>query len=682
MKNLNPLLSMSLMTFLSVAPVAAFSESVAGAGDTKTRLESIVVVGEKMNRSLKDTTSSVSVISEDELASLKHLTISSAVSEIPNVVALSGAVPDIRGISGNGSAGGFNSISGGAKARVSTLIDGVSEPFVADKTGDTGLWDVDQIEVYRGPQSTINGRNSIGGSIVMTTKDPSFDWEGAARVAYRNQAQYVDTAVMLSGPVLEDELAFRISAQHLDGETLTDDTEFATNPADYDLNELKSDQLKTKLLWAPTEDFQALLSYSGNKQTGDTGRVYYQGTNPQDYQRIFFRDTEHDSDTFSAKFNYQISDGLRLQVLSSVMDYDWGFDTYEASPSAEQQVAFAEDNMSLDAQLYFGQAGDAFSGLLGLAYFEREQEVTSRGAYIYDGDDESDSKALYGEVTIALSDRFNVIAGGRVEKETQDRHFVYGPIDSNLDESETFVLPKLVLQYEVSDETTLALSGRQGYNAPGGALNFAAQEYYYYDKERVNTFEFSVRSTLADGDVSLGANLFYNDYDGYQALSSTRFITNMDQVVTYGAELEVFAQLTPNLAVNAGLGLLETDIKDAGEDYAAANGNELNSAPSVTANLGLKYWLTPELNAGVSVNYVGEYFGDFENTEGRIAGDYTLTRVYANYDIGHWSFSAFVNNLLDEEALLTEEPASGRYPEGYAAIVEPRNIGVSFTYSL
>ena len=680
MKNLSTVSSVSVMALLSLSPLTALSKPAQE--NVGPRLETVIVIGEKVERSLKDTTSSVSVISEDVLSTLQHLSITSAVSEVPNVVSLSGAVPDIRGISGNGSAGGFNSISGGAKARVSILIDGVAEPFVADLTGDSGIWDIEQIEVYRGPQSTSNGRNSIGGSIYITTKKPSFEWEGATRLGYRSEEKYVDTALMLSGPLIDNKLAFRISAQHLDGETLTDETEYETNPADYDLNELTSDRLKAKLLWTPTEDFQALLAYSGNKEAGDTGRIYYEGTDPWSYKRIFFRDIEHDSDTFSATFNYRISEGLSLEVLTAVMDYQWGFDSYEASPAREQKLRFEEDNTTLDAKLSIGQAGDTVTGILGLAYFEREQDVVSTGAFPYNGDDESDSKAIYGELTIALNETLNLIAGGRVEKESQTRNFTYLPIISKLEESETFVLPKLALQYELSDDTTLALSGRKGYNAPGGALNFTAQEYYYFDKETVDTYEFSVRSSFADGKVSLGANVFYNNYEGYQALSSTRFIINMDEVVTYGAELELYAQLSQSLVLNAGLGLLETDIKEAGADYAAANGNELNSAPQVTANLGLKYWLTQELHAGASVNYVDDYFGDFNNTDGRVAGGYTLTRVFANYDTGHWSVSAFVNNLLDEEEILTNEPAGGRYPNGYSAIIEPRNMGLSVTYSL
>ncbi|MBL4631240.1 MAG: TonB-dependent receptor, partial [Paraglaciecola sp.] len=245
----------------------------------------------------------------------------------------------------------------------------------------------------------------------------------------------------------------------------------------------------------------------------------------------------------------------------------------------------------------------------------------------------------------------------------------------------TIFLPKLVVQYDWSKDTTLAISARKGYNAAGGALNFTAQEYYYFDEEEVNTFELSSRSVFADGDAFLSANIFYNDYSGYQALSSTRFIINMDEVSTYGLELELTANVSDDVEFKAGLGLLKTDIADAGVNYPDVEGNELNSAPAITANLGVKYWLTETFNIGFSANYVDEYYGDFTNTAERVAGDYSLVRLYSSYEYNDWLVSAYINNALDEDALLSIEPAGGRYPDGYKSIVDPRTMGVSVTYS-
>lgn len=671
-----PRMVATLLTGWIVLPAVAVESS------RPTGMEEIVVVGEKTQRSLKDTASSVSVISEETLNSMQHQTITDAVAEIANVVVLSGAVPDIRGVSGNGSAGGFNSISGGARARVTTLIDGVAEPFVADLTGDSGIWDIQQIEVYRGPQSTSNGRNSLAGSIYIKTKDPSFDWEGAVRLGYRNNDNYVDAAAVLSGPIIEDTLAFRLSVQQLDAETITDETEFATNPAHYDLNEINTSRVKGKLLWKPSDQFQALLAYSTNKEQGDTGRIFYEGPDFSAHNRLFFRNIENDSDTTSVTINYELSDSLSLDVLLAEMDYEWGFDSYEATAAKEQQLAFDETNRTFDAKLNFGLDHDTWSGFVGLAYFDREQDVESLGAFAYGGDDESDSKAIYGEVDYALADAWTLTVGLRVQKEAQLRNFTYGSIDAVLDQDDTITLPKLVLQYELSDQTTLAISARKGYNAAGGALNFTAQQYYFYEEEKVDTYEGSIRRSLADGTVNLSANVFYNNYDGYQALSSTRFITNLDEVVTYGAELEVVSRPRANLELRAALGLLRSDVKDAGVGYPNADGNELNSAPSVTANIGGQYWLTNAFSVGVSMRYVDDYYGDFENTEGREAGGYTVTRLKANYETEKWRVAAFVNNVLDEEEYVTKEPISGRYPNGYVSVVDPRSIGFSVTYSL
>ena len=455
----------------------------------------------------------------------------------------------------------------------------------------------------------------------------------------------------------------------------------------FDPNEVKTNRLKTKLLWKPSamDNFSALLTYSSNSEKGDTGRNYFTADDPRKFIPVFQRVIDTDSKTTSLKLDYAINDGMSLDVLMAVMDYQWGFDGYEAVEAAQSQVRMDEDNTTLDAKLNFGLNSNELTGFVGLAYFKREQDFGSTGASVYHGTDTSDSKAIYGEVSYDLAEDWTVIAGGRVERESQKRDFNMAfrgdMLHADLDREKTINLPKLVLQYRMTDDTTVSLSGRRGYNGGGGAITFVTNEYYYFDAETVNTYELSTRSSLAGSDVNLSTNVFYNDYDGYQALSSSRKITNMDQAVTYGLELELTAMLTEDFQLNAGLGLLETEIKDAGDEYPDAEGNELNSAPGLTASLGGKYWVNESLNVGVSANYIDEYYGDLNNTKERMAGDFVLMRLNASYETDNWLISAFVNNALDKEAITVAEPAGGRYPHGYAAIVDPRNVGVSVTYS-
>ncbi|MEP1384686.1 MAG: TonB-dependent receptor, partial [Paraglaciecola sp.] len=317
-------------------------------------------------------------------------------------------------------------------------------------------------------------------------------------------------------------------------------------------------------------------------------------------------------------------------------------------------------------------------GFFGVYYFNRDQDILSSGAYSYFGDDESTSVAVYGETSFMVSNDVNIVVGGRLEKESQDRHFVFGAIDSILDQDTNIFLPKLVFQYAWTPDTTLSISARKGYNAAGGALNFAAGEYYFFDEERVNTYELSSRTQLENG--FLNANIFYNDYEGFQALSTARSIVNMPEVTTYGAELEYNTILSEDIELNVGVGLLQSNIEDAGDIYSVVDGNELDSAPSFNASLGARYWFNDQFNFGASARYVGEYFGDFTNTSERVAGDYTLVRINASYTADEWLFTAYIDNVFDETAIITKEPAGAFYESGYAAIADPRNVGVSATY--
>ncbi|NTS78052.1 TonB-dependent receptor [Catenovulum sp. SM1970] len=666
--------------------IACAISSPALADDNQIKsIEVITVMGEKIEKSLKDTTSSVSVISEELLSNGQYQSLSAAVSEIPNVVVTSGAVANIRGVSGNGSATGFGSFTGGAKARVSTIVDGVAEPFVADLTGDTGLWDIEQVEVFRGPQSTINGRNSMGGIIFVKTKDPTFDWTGAARLGYRDESRYIDSAFALSGPVLDDELAFRVSGEVIDGETFSEGLEFDSNPTSLDLNEIKTERFRSKLLWESSaiEGLSVLASFSHNNQKGDTGRQYFLGQSTDKFVPTFQRYITTISNTSSIKFDYVINDAYSVDVLVAHMNYSWGFDSYEANAEELQVVDMQDDSDTFDAKFNFGLNSEVLKGFVGIAYYEREQDFLSIGSYPYGGDDTSKSTAIYGEASYALDEQWKIIAGGRIQKEEQKRNFEaqFGPmyINEDLDNDNTVNLPKLVVQYAITPDTTLALSARRGYNAGGGDLTWPENIYYYYDEETVNTYELSARSSFDD--INLSANAFYNNFAGYQASDKNRAIKNIDKAVTYGLELEANTMLGNNWQARTALGLLESEIKEVDENFGDIKGNELNAAPNLTASIGVTYWFNGDLQFAVDTTYVGEFYADIQNLESQQAGDYSTTRFSADYVFNNWRIAAFVNNVFDDDTMTVKQEPSQRNPEGYFAILDPRNMGVSVTYN-
>ncbi|MCX4192557.1 TonB-dependent receptor [Methylophaga sp. OBS1] len=644
-------------------------------------LNDIVVSGEKQDRTLKNTTSSVTVIENEALKSTQYQNLRDVISVVPNVVVQTGVVPNVRGITGNGGAGGFNSISGGANARFITLVDGVAQPFVADFTGDSGLWDIEQIEVYRGPQSTNNGRNSIAGAMYIQTADPTFDWEGKLRLGYRNKDQYIDKAVVLSGPIIDNTLAFRFSGQVIDGQTITSNEAYDTNPTDIDLNELDTEQGRLKFLWLPTDDLELMFTHAKYNEEGDAGRRYFEDTSTDGYYKTFFRDMDTETDTTSIDMHYQLNDSTSFDVLLAVMDYEFGFKSYQANPAQTQFLLFEDRNKTFDVKINFGEGSHALNGFVGFDYFEREQDIASTGAYVYGGEDESDSKALYGEINFGLTDRLVLTGGLRYQNESQERDFVYTGTPYRLTEDNTILLPKLALQYDLTDNTLIGVSARKGYNSAGGALD-TTDDYYYYDEEEVNTYELFSRSEFDDGRYLLRANLFFNDFDGYQGQNSLRRIVNVDKVETYGAEIEGTAWVTDDLELQLGLGLLHTEVKEGGINYTGVDGNELNSAPETTANLAATYYVNDNFNLGGNIQYTGGYYGDVENTEEREVGGFSLINLRASYRVGDLELAAFVNNITDKRARRLREPANPpRTPLPYADFVEPRHVGISATYT-
>lgn len=681
------------LNFLTLAVLSSsvFSSHFAYAESSDTErknLETITVIGEKTQRTLKDTASSVSVITSEILESGQYLSIANALSDIANVVTLSGAQPDIRGVSGNGSATGFHSFAGGSKARVSTLIDGVAEPFIADLSGDTGLWDIEQVEVFRGPQSTSNGRNSFAGAVIIKTKDPLFDWQGSARLGYRNQENYLDTAFAITGPVVEDELAVRISAQHVDGQGINKGDVYDTNPViPFDLNELKTSRVRAKLLWKPAnvKALNVMFSHSFNQEKGDSGRNYYLADEPWSFRPSFQRYMDTSSNTTSANVDYQLSESQSVEILVSYMTYEWGFNEYAETVASQSDVLMKDDSYTVDGKFNMGLDSNQFSAFIGLSHYKRSQDFRSIGPFAYNGDDSSKSSAIYGEIEYMVNEQWHVIAGGRIEKEAQTRNFNANfrgqPLSELLDNDKTIALPKLVVQYAVTDNTTLSASARRGYNAGGGTISFASNEYYYYGQETVNTYEISSRSSLNDGDINISANLFFNNFNDYQGSDSSRKITNIDDATSQGLEVELDAMLTKDLQLTAGLGLLSTEVKAANSEFGDIIGNQLSSAPEYTASLGTKFWFTDQLTISASANYVDEYFGDMNNTKERVAGGYTTARFNIDYQVDTWRVSAFINNAFDKKAFTVVEPPGRGTPEGYVAVVEPRSIGINVTYS-
>jgi outer membrane receptor protein involved in Fe transport len=419
--------------------------------------QEIVITGEKIDRSLQETVSSVAVTTDDRLANENIQTLSDIFNRTANVSETYGSTGfTIRGIANQG-------VSGAGDAPVATIyVDGAAMPDQLVGVGPTDLWDVAQVEIFRGPQSTLQGLNALSGAIVIRTQDPTMDWSGRARVTL---AEY-DTAhfaAAFGGPLAPGELAFRVAAEKRDSDGFIRNV---TRNTDEDPTDALT--LRGKLLWTPSAlpGFEARLGYTHFKQTSGYDFSYSELTGADPFgDRVALSDAPNITDTNAdigvLDLSYEIGGGFALSSVSSYSDVDLfrGYDG-DLTPDSLSYGSGRYRYKTFTQELRLSYQSDWLSGLVGAYYYNRKQQSDSvsltlvptpvdtaadllqaaagldrptaeyvAGLYAsalpvipvqYAGDFPAkvETVALFGDARIALSDRLTVLAGARWDHET------------------------------------------------------------------------------------------------------------------------------------------------------------------------------------------------------------------------------------------------------------------------
>ncbi|WP_319380876.1 TonB-dependent receptor [Thiomicrorhabdus sp.] len=647
-----------IATLPALAPLAHAEET--------TRLEGVQVLGEKMQRTEQETITGNTVMTDQDIEKKNAKTLLEIVQQTPNVtVGGFGGIANIRGADGNG--GGKSSLAwrGATRARTSTVVDGVNQIWTGGNMLNNDLWDVEQVEVLRGPQSTVQGRSAAGGAIVMKTKDPSFEQEAAVRLGAQqaNGKAMRQIAGMVSGPV-NDALAYRLSGNFTQGDHfikhIDDDPAYDYNR---DPDELEQQDIKAKLLWLPEEipELAVRFDYQHQSQKGPYINQVELGDDG-DYKApmsvVNHRIGNTTLDSFATKLDYELDDRRSINFIASYSNFDSGY-YHNQSASSFKMDSWDQNNISLEGRLNYRSLDGNFKGMLGTSYIEDDRKLyiyrVASGAALFDGTTNNQTLSLFGEGEYAVTDKTDFIFGGRIEKERQDRSLSSTAASSRKEMDETFLLPKIGARYTIDQDHTLGVDLRKGYTPGGIGMDVDSSNIYEYETEYVTALELSSKNRFWEQRATLNLNLFYNRYEDYQAAVG-RALDNVDLATTYGLELESRIQLSRKTELYANASLLRTKV-DEFKDNTAWEGNELPFSADKTIGFGINHAFSGHFNAGANVKYVGEYYVDLDNTSGAAtgqdkAGDYTLVNINAAYQIGKsTTLKGYVSNLFDEYAV-------------------------------
>lgn len=643
--------------YLAAAALAAIPAQ-AQEGDGPIVLGPITVTGERIERTVAETPSSVVVVTGEELDNTPaRNTVEEVLERIPNITSTgaSGNAPTIRGVDSTGVLQGADAFLGGARPRSTVTLDG--RPLNANEFvyGATSVFDLERIEVFRGPQTTAQGVNSIAGAIYVTTADPTFEPEAKARALVGSYQQH-QLAGAVSGPIVADELGARLAV----------DVRKATSPVDFDTtegygadpNDIDQETVRAKLLWAPSALPALSTKLTLSRNASEAAQVAFvrpplsklrSSNEDQSVFRTIATGAIHD-------LSYAFGDNLTVANRFSATNLD----VTRLAREGDGDATIDGEEYINETTLNFSGFRDRLEGLLG-TYLQRtdNDEFVDLSDFLGVGEfeDRRTSLGAFGEATYDITERFDVTLGLRYQRDNQDREGGLGPFGVDYDETFDAFLPKLALGYDVTDDVRVGAIASRGFNPGGTTISFETGNQDTFEEETVWNYELFLRSRFLNDRLGFDANLFFADFTDYQRATFTGFaptgepefeIDNADKAKSYGLELEAEFLATEKLRLSGGLGLLKTEV----EKFSAsvdedAEGREFARAPNVTAIAGVEYEALPGLSLGAQVRYSDGYFSDEDNTEELEVEQFLVADVRMSYRRAGVELFAFVDNVFD-----------------------------------
>lgn len=369
-------LAFLLLARVSTACAQQSDGSNAHGGFPLTRLDDdLIVTGEKADRRLQDTPTSVTIVTSRSIADENLISAYDVLDRTPNVVTDGNRTSfSIRGVDA------FSVSGGGDGPLASVYVDGAALPRLALAAGPLDLYDVAQIEVFRGPQSTVQGRNALAGAVIINTTDPGFDWTGKARLLMSKEGGQRRASIAIGGPVITDQVAFRLVGErsHADGLIRN-----VTKSGDADRQ--GSETLRGKILFTPhlLPDLRILGTFLYDRH--QRGTFYTEFDSPYDpHDRISTAEIQDKKRVASyigaLSIGYDLCCGLSLKSVTNYSDIRFrSLSDSDRSPAPGGVSRINDPTRTFQQEVRLNIQRSWITGLIG-AFYLRERRNYFFGA--------------------------------------------------------------------------------------------------------------------------------------------------------------------------------------------------------------------------------------------------------------------------------------------------------------
>jgi iron complex outermembrane receptor protein len=704
------LLSLSIAAALCL-PTLSFAAESDASDDAKNKgIETIIVTARRLGEDLQKVPVPVTVLTSDYIDN----------AGIDSIVAIESSAPSVtifasRGTSSTLSAYirgvGQNDPLWGFEPGVGLYIDDI---YVARPQGAVlDILDLERIEILRGPQGTLYGKNTIGGAIKYITKEPTAEPQFKASLGLGSFGQQ---DIKLAGSTSFADGKFTLGAAigsfNRDGfGEVVGNSSFAGQ----DLSDKDVFTSRINLGWKPSENVSVRFAADDTSDDSNTrggGRLTVSnvtGLSPlpnvhDTRQNLDPNGNQVNTSGQSLVVSWDINEQWQFKSISGVREGDTfsniDFDqlnsndldviaSYDDNQTTQEfQVSYDNDeNLTFVGGIYYytGDAAGTFDVVLGGLIGGLGFTLTTAGTV------STDSKSIYGQGTYKIDDKWSATFGGRYTNDDKDASvkvdaflgvpgsltFFQNRSDFTNSESFSNFSPRLGIEYQANDNVMYYGSLSQGFKS--GGFNMRANQAadpnadLPFQEETVDNYEFGFKSLLMDETVQLNGAIYFQDYQDKQVTTNTNVdldgdgindtfvgrILNAGVVEATGLELELLANISDNFQINANLGYIDAEYVEFdgfnldGTPVAPSSVNIINT-PELTYNIGFTY--DTELSNGASMVILGNmaYRDDvkiFEVDSPIDQKDYTLFNASANYYTadGKWRFTLAGRNLTDEE---------------------------------
>ncbi|GAB2683195.1 TonB-dependent receptor [Aliiglaciecola aliphaticivorans] len=654
-------------------------------------LERITVKAQYKEEDLQTVPIAITALSEEEIE-LRNMTdalsISNAVPNIyiaKNVGAASGMKVFLRGI-------GEDESRVGVDPAVGIYVDGV---YIGRQTGALlDLADIESIEVLRGPQGTLYGRNSNGGAIRVTTKQPSIDDRTILKMSLGSD-QLTDGYLMVNKG-LTDKLAGQVSVFSKSRRGFIKNTDNGEYLGDVDKIGARVALAYYGDIWdlSWSADFMRDNSEPGysSKIEDDDGDIFTINQSEFPITGLINGDTE-----LGDFYNHLYQSGTSLKAHRSFGD-EISFDSLTSYRRLDQRMLtivvqpFFQDvhQNQFSQEFRFSHDAEDYSWVTGVYLFREKADQYTE--YFFGGaniDLLTESVGLFGQYTYNVTDKLHLTGGLRYtweqkdfDSETTDDYWSSLGRANQGQQSEQWgkMSWKGVISYDVNEDAMTYASITTGFKSGG----WSPDSFDPVQEESVIAYEVGLKSDLSKS-FRLNVNAFYNDYTDLQTSGSTTngfTRINAGDVETYGLETNITWQATDDLTIDAFVGLLEAKYTSITEEasFFIEEDFDLKQAPPVSYGVNFNY--VKELGDGqliynVQYSYTDDQYNDLATTEliKRQATDILNARIAykwgteVEYNVALWA-----KNALDEEYAASATTGNLAIYPG-----DPRTLGIDFS---